>query len=399
MKERTMDGDGWHSKGRATADDGPQWNFSPIGELDDRPNSVGGPGLPPILDEDDLVDVSPISGGRKLVLGLVAALVVALLATCGLLYWLDIRNYESTDDAFIDGNQSQVAAQISGRIDALLVSDNEHVAAGQVLLTLDPRDYEVRLEKSRSQADNAAAQAIEARAQLQVERASVEQASAQVRVAEADLLQAQQDLGRYKSIDPAAITRQTLDQSAATTKSAAARLDSARQAVLGAKAQLEEQEAKILAADAAASEAKAELRNAELQLSYTKITAPQAGRITKRSANLGNYVTAGQALLVIVPDQMWVTANFKETQLDLMHPGQPVEIAVDAFPGRTLSGHVDSMQTGTGAVFSALPAENATGNYVKVIQRVPVKIVFDGEAWRHLPLAPGLSVTPSVQVR
>ena len=136
-----------------------------------------------------------------------------------------------------------------------------------------------------------------------------------------------------------------------------------------------------------------------MQLSYTHIVAPQAGRITQRSVNVGNYVTAGQALLAVVPDQLWVTANFKETQLTHMRAGQPVTVTVDAFPDHALAAYVESVQRGTGSFFSVLPAENATGNYVKVVQRVPVKIVFDGDAWHGLPLAPGMSVVPQITIR
>jgi membrane fusion protein, multidrug efflux system len=339
------------------------------------------------------------SRGRRLLIGVALVVVIEALATAATLYWLHERHFESTDDAFIDGNQSQIASQVSGRVIELLVNDNRHVESGQALLTIDPRDYQVKLEQARAAQANAAAQAGEARAQSVLEQAQLAQNDAQVRVAEADLEQASRDLARYRAIDPAAITRQQLDQSSATTKSAAAKLDSARQAVLGGKAQLEAQQAKIAAADAAVRQADADIHNGELQLSYTRIEAPHAGRVTKRTVNLGNYATPGQALLAIVPDEMWVTANFKETQLTAMRPGQPVEITVDAYPDEVLHGHVDSIQRGTGAVFSALPAENATGNYVKAVQRVPVKILFDGDAWDRLPLAPGLSVSPVVTVR
>jgi len=340
----------------------------------------------------------PSRAGR-LLRGLLLIVVLGVVVTAGTLYWLHERHFESTDDAFIDGNQSQIASQVSGKVVELLVDDNQHVDAGQVLLTIDPRDYQVKLEQSRAQQANAAAQAGQARAELVLQQAQLAQNEAQVRVAEADQEQASRDLARYRTIDPAAITRQQLDQSTATAKSTAAKLDSARQAVLGGKAQLDAQQAKIAAADAGVRQADADVHNAELQLSYTRIEAPQAGRVTRRTVNLGNYATPGQALLAIVPDEMWVTANFKETQLTHMRPGQPVEITVDAYPDDVLHGRIESLQRGTGAVFSALPAENATGNYVKVVQRVPVKILFDGDAWRKLPLAPGLSVHPVVTVR
>jgi len=335
---------------------------------------------------------------KRLIVGIAVLGGAALLLLC-VLYWLHARRFEDTDDAFVDGNQSQVATQVSGRIDAILIADNQHVAAGDALLTIDPRDYQVKLAQTRAAAINAAAQARQARADLVLQQADLDEDVAQVRVAQADLLKAQQDLARYRGIDPAAVTKLQLDMVEATAKSAAAKLDSARQAVAGGEAQLKSQQAKIDAADASVLEAEADVRNAELQLSYTRIVAPQAGRVTRRSVNLGNYVTPGQALLAIVPDDVWVTANFKETQLDFMKPGQPVQIRVDAFPKARLRAHVDSFQRGTGSVFSSIPAENATGNYVKVVQRIPVKIVFDGDDWRGVGLAQGMSVTPVVKVR
>ncbi len=328
-----------------------------------------------------------------------AVLATVAISVAGLLFWLHARQYENTDDAFIDCNQSQISTEVNGRVESLLADDNQYVDAGQLLFMLDPRAFQVKLNQSRASAANAVATAAQARADLALQQANLEQQRAQVRVAEADFQQARQDLARYHGINSAAFARQQLDQTSATAKSSAAKLDSARQAVAGAEAQLASQKAKIDAADASALEAEDEVRNAELQLSYTRIVAPVAGRVTRRTVNIGNYVTAGQAVLAIVPDEMWVTANFKETQLDLMRVGQPVEITVDAFSDHVIHGHVDSFQRGTGAVFSALPAENATGNYVKVVQRIPVKITFDGDDWRHLPLAPGLSVSPRVTVR
>ncbi len=183
-------------------------------------------------------------------------------------------------------------------------------------------------------------------------------------------------------------------------RSAAARLDASKQAVEAAKAQVEAQKAQIAAAAANLQAADATIENAELQLGYTTVHAPDTGRVTRRTVEVGNYVNPGQSLLAVIPDRFWVTANFKETQLADMHPGQPVRVRVDACPGVDLPAHVDSFQTGTGAVFSSLPAENATGNYVKVVQRVPVKIVFDQKPdLGRCNLSLGLSVSPRVTVR
>ncbi|AMH43299.1 hypothetical protein AXG89_36790 [Burkholderia sp. PAMC 26561] len=341
----------------------------------------------------------PMSPGRKRLNAVIGGVVLLVCVVAGVAYWLHSRHYESTDDAFIDSNQSQIASQVSGRVIELLVADNQHVEKNQPLLRIDRRDFEVKLEQAEAQEANAVAQVAQARADLLYQTASLAQQISQVRVAQADLTQAQQDLTRFTGTDPAAITRQQLEQSQATTKSALAKLDSAKQAVQAGEAQVASQKTKIDAALASVRQNHADVDNARLQLSYTEVLAPQAGKVTRRTVNLGNYVTPGQALVAVVPDEMWVTANFKETQLVHMNVGQAVDVTVDAYPDTVLHAHVESLQRGTGSVFSSLPAENATGNYVKVVQRLPVKIVFDGDDWRHLPLAPGLSVSPRVTVR
>ena len=266
------------------------------------------------LDRSAASSPAPSRTGR-LLRGLVLIVLLGAVATAGTLYWLHERHFESTDDAFIDANQSQIAAQISGKVVELLVDDNQHVEAGQALLTIDPRDYQVKLEQVRAAQANAAAQASEARAQLVLQQAQLAQNDAQVRVAEADLDQASRDLARYRAIDPAAITRQQLDQSTATTKSATAKLDSARQAVLGGKAQLDAQQAKIAASDAAVRQADADIHNAELQLSYTRIVAPFDGVVGERQVQPNDYVNIGTNLINVVPlPNVYVIANYKETQ-------------------------------------------------------------------------------------
>ncbi len=326
-------------------------------------------------------------------------LALAAGAVYGGTVWLASLHTESTDDAFVDAHVSQVASQIGGRVQAILVRDNELVSVGQTLVTIDPRDMQVRVDQSTANLAQANAQLAQSRATLAIRRADLGQAQANVVVAEADLFQAQRDMARYRAINPRAITRQSLDNADAAQRSATAKLEAQRQAVNGMKAQITAAEAAVDAAQASVETAQADLANAKLQLSYTRIVAPTAGRITHRTVELGNYISPGQALLAIVQPDVWVTANFKETQLTDMRPGQSVKLYIDAFPKAHLTGHVDSLQTGTGSVFSALPVENATGNYVKVVQRLPVKILFDGDDAQNLLLAPGMSVTPTVNVR
>jgi membrane fusion protein (multidrug efflux system) len=344
----------------------------------------------------------PTPAWRRVVTLLV---VVAVLAGLAAFVWSSYQSsltYESTDDAFIDGHVSTIAAQVSGRVLRLEVADNQSVAVGQVLVEIDPRDLQVRLAQTRAQRANAAAQVSQMQAQIALQRANIDQATSNARVTNADLTMAQQDLRRFRTIDPAAITRQQFDSAAATEAASAAKRDASQQAVTAARAQLAAAQAQLAAADAQLQAEDADVANAELQLSYATVVAPVAGTVTRRSVEVGNYITPGAALLAIVPNDIWVTANFKETQTGRLHPGQQVDIRIDQYPGIVFHGHVDSFQNGTGAVFSALPAENATGNFVKVVQRVPVKIVFDGmpaNVPRDVRLSPGLSVVLQVRVR
>lgn len=273
------------------------------------------------------------------------------------------------------------------------------MTVGQKLVLIDPRDFQVRLDQAGAQQANAMAQLAQANAQLAVQHANLDQAQANVVVAEAEQAQAKKDDDRYNALGPHAATQQQIDNANASLRSANAKLDAAHQAVAGAQAQLLAGQAQVVGAQAAVQQAKANVDAARLQLSYCTITAPVAGRVTHRTVDVGNYINPGQAMFAIVQDWLWVTANFKETQLGMMHPGEPVAIEIDAFPDADFHGHVDSFQAGTGSAFSVLPAENATGNYVKVVQRLPVKIVFDGSAPEERLLAPGMSVVPYVTVR
>jgi membrane fusion protein (multidrug efflux system) len=333
-------------------------------------------------------------------LGIALGVVVALvLIGAAVAWWLHARQFVSTDDAFIDGYVTQTAPQVAGRVTALKFADNEHVAAGQTLVLIDPRDYQAKLDQAKAQRSNAAGALRQAEAQIGVLQAGLDQARANVAVAEADSVQAQKDYERFTSIDPHAVSRQQVDNAIATYHSSQAKVEAARQAVRGADAQLEAGHAQVVAAQAQVQQSDANVAAAELQLSYCTIAAPVAGRIAHRNVDVGNYVNPGQAMFAIVQDAHWVTANFKETQLADVRVGQPVDIDVDAVPAVTFHGHVDSVQPGTGSEFSVLPAENATGNYVKIVQRVPVKIAFDDERVKDHQLAPGMSVVPYVHIR
>ena len=335
---------------------------------------------------------------RPLLIGLAVLVAIAVIAA-GATYWLHARHFESTDDAFVDGYVTQMAPQVAGRVISLKFVDNEHVQAGQPLVLIDPRDFQVRLDQAKAQRANAEASTQQATAQSSMQQANLDQARANVTVAQAGLVQAKQDYDRFTSINPHAVTQQQIDNATATYRSAQAKMDAARQAVEGGEAQVQAAQAQVRAAQTQVRQADANVAAAALQLSYCTIVAPMSGRIGHRTVSVGNYVNPGQALFAIVQDDMWVTANFKETQLADIRPGQPVDLSIDAIPGATFHGHVDSFQPGTGSEFSVLPAENATGNYVKIVQRVPVKIDFDAGQLNDHRLSPGMSVEPYVRVR
>jgi membrane fusion protein (multidrug efflux system) len=349
--------------------------------------------------QDDAQSTPKRSGVKRFLSVSFGVLVILGLIVGGTLYWLQARHFETTDDAFIDTYTTQMAPRVSGQVTKLLFADNQHVGAGQTLLLIDPRDYQAKLDQAKAQQASAEATLTQAQAQVSVQQAAVDQANANVRVAEADLLQARQDYDRFQTIAAGAVSRQQIEAATATFHAAQAKLDASRQSVGGAQAQVHAAQSQVLAAEASVLQAQANTRTAELQLSYCSIVAPVSGIVTHRTVSAGNYVNAGQALFALVQDDRWVTANYKETQLADIRPGQDVDLVIDAAPGVTFHGKVDSFQAGTGTAFSVLPAENATGNYVKIVQRLPVKIVFDDPRLKDFPLAPGMSVIPSVRVR
>ncbi|MET0220760.1 MAG: HlyD family secretion protein [Tardiphaga sp.] len=327
----------------------------------------------------------------------VIVLIVAVVA--GVLYWLDARHYESTDDAFVDARAFSVAAKVGGYITDVLVTDNQHVAAGQTLAQVDQRDYITARDQAQAQVEQAQAQVANVEAQIFSQQAQIQQANDQAAQAAAQLQFAQQEAARAQDlVQKGAGTVQQEQRTKSDLEAQQANNSRTKTAVTSAERQVKVLEAQKKSADASLSQAKAQLEQADLNLSYTKVIAAQPGRVVKLSGAKGTLVSAGQSLMMFVPDDIWVTANYKETQVADMRPGQPVTIRLDAYPDHKITGHVDSVQPGSGTVFSLLPAENATGNYVKVVQRVPVKIVVD--QWpTDVAIGPGMSVVPRVKVR
>lgn len=327
-----------------------------------------------------------------------AVLLIAIIG--GIAYWLHARHYVSTDDAYIDGHVTQISPQIPARVLKLHIADNQFVQQGDLLIELDPTDYQVALEQAKAQALASQGRLAQAQAQIEAAKAAVIQANAEVQAAQVALDNTTSDLKRFEAVDERARSRQQLDNAIAAQKNAQAQLEQTKARKTSAEVNVTTSEAAVKAAEGELRTAEANVKRAEVNLGYCQIRAPCSGRVTQRTVEAGAYLQTGQAMFALVDPAVWVTANFKETQLKNMKPGQPVTIKVDAFGGTKFEGHVDSIQAGSGSRFSVLPAENATGNFVKVVQRVPVKIIFN-----HGPntddaqlLSPGLSVIPKVKV-
>jgi membrane fusion protein (multidrug efflux system) len=323
---------------------------------------------------------------------------VTLLAVGALIWWLHAQQFESTDDSYIDARTVAVSAQVAGAIVEVPVTDNQVVDADVTLVRIDDRDYRAQLDLALAQVEQAQSSIATLDAQIEAQQAKIDQANQQVAQAQAVLTFSQQENDRVQQlVKRGAATVQQAQQATSDLQQKQATLRAAQDDALAAQKQIEVLRAQRQGAVGQLDQAHASQRQAETNLARTDITAPTAGRVTKLSAARGAYAQVGQALTMFVPREVWVTANFKETQLTYMRPGQEVQIAVDAYPGRSFRGHVDSIQAGSGTAFSLLPAENATGNFVKVVQRVPVKIVFDDPI--DVLLGPGMSVVPSVKLK
>jgi len=378
-----------------------------------------------------------------LILGIVVLLVV------GFFLWRYFNSYEDTDDAQIDGHLNSVSARVSGHVLKLLVDDNQYVAAGTPLVEIDPKDYQVALDKAKADYADAVSMAEAARvnvpitsvntnsqtstAQADIENATAgiaaarqqyAAANAQLAEAQANNVKAQNDLARYKQlVTKEEISQQQYDQAVAAANASAAAVDAARASASAAEHQVRQAQSRLSqaqanlraaatgpqqiasiksraqSAQAQADQKKAALEQAQLNLQYTIIASPVNGVVTSRTVEVGQNVSIGQELMrVINLDDIWVTANFKETQLRHMQVGQKATVHVDT-NGKDYNGHVQSIAGASGAITSLLPPENATGNYVKVVQRIPVKITFDpGETREHV-LRPGMSVEPKVWIK
>jgi membrane fusion protein (multidrug efflux system) len=359
------------------------------------------PGGGPSKSDDKKPDDKKPSPFKNPKVLLITGVVVLVLVAGAVLFWLNARNYESTDDAFVDVQIVRLAPQISGLVTKVEVDDNQRVSAGQPLVEIDSAQAQTQVADAQAKEAQAQSQVDDARVQISVAEAGYEQALADVASAGAQAEQAARDLARYKALqatNPQAVAQQQFDQAEAQATSAAAQRDSALKAAKAKQAQIVAAQTQVKSGEEQVKAAQSELQAANINYGYAHVVAPVDGTIAQKTIAAGNYVQPGAQMMAIVPLNVWVTANFKETQLDLMRPGQPVAIKIDACAHAKIDGHVDSIQRGAGQAFGILPPENATGNYVKVVQRVPVKIVLD-QIPRDCPVGPGMSVEPTVKVR
>lgn len=415
--------------------------------------------------KSELLQESGLARRKKTLLIWGGVAVLALLLFFGVRYLLWSAHHETTDDAYLAGHVHPISARITDTVQQVLIDDNQHVVQGQTLVILDPNDYRVRLDHAKAALDaarrkadtaeaairsisqSATAQTTqaqgsigEAKASIQATKAAViaaeagvPRAEAQLNEANANLQREETDLHRYEDLyAKEQVSRQTLDHQKASyqvavaartaseeqVRQARAQLIAAQEGVVRAESQLTNsegglqsagatrletrvREGEFATAQAAVAEAAAALEDAKLQLSYTIITAPISGRIGKKSVEAGQRVQVGQPLMAIVEDQPWVVANFKETQLDKMRAGQPVEVEIDTFPKHKFRGHVDSLAPGSGNEFALLPPDNATGNFTKIVQRIPVKVVLDESSMRGYEnlISPGMSSVVTVATK
>lgn len=310
----------------------------------------------------------------------VAIIVVAIAAVLGGIYVHHEMQFQSTDDAYVETTTVNVAPRVSGQIEEVYVTDNQHVKEGDLVAVIDDEDYRIKLEQADSTYEKI--------------RLDQSNAKANLTAAQSNIALAKKDLERYRNLyEQGAVSKQTFDAAQVKYDTAQANLTQANQALFSDKSG-------ATVADANLRSAKASKDKAALDLSYTKVYAPQSGTVSSRRVEKGMYVTAGAPLFTLVPEEVWVVANFKENQLTNMKPGQPVDIKIDTYPNKTFKGKIDSIQRASGAKSSLFPPENAVGSFVKIVQRIPVKIVFTEEIDSNkYNIVPGMSVIPKVKVK
>lgn len=368
------------------------------------------------MDEMRQEEKQPVTNHRKKVIALVIFSILAAIGAVTVYFYLQYKaTHITTDDAFIEGDIHIIASKVNGTVKNIYVKSNQYVKQGDLLFELDPADYEVKVNEALSAVNAEKGELAEvasrieaARKQLAEFTARANAVKAMLEVQKANLDQAELDAKRSEGLfKKDAISKERYEKTMTALKVATAQVKAAEEGLKSTLSGVETQKAVIKQAETARatqiSEIKrreAQLKEAELRYGYTKLLAPADGYITRKSVEIGNQIQAGQPLMAVVPlDDIYVTANYKETQLEKVRPGQRVDIKVDTYPGKIFKGRVESIMAGTGAVFSLFPPENATGNYVKVVQRIPVKILLDKNTDREHVLRVGMSVVPTIIVK
>jgi len=348
-------------------------------------------------------EAKPRQSATRRVRFIAAIIVFALVCVAGRMWWRS-QYFVTTDNAYLSAHVHPVSSRIAGVVTKVLVEDNQWVGAGDIIAEFDPADQLVRLEQIRAQIAANSSQTLQAEAQIAQSRAQASVSVAQIAQAEAQLMHARQDAERYRSLfttQMKAVAKSELDAANATYADAVANLTAKNDSSGAARAQIAVAASARDTLKAQKKVLEAQLKEAELQLAYNQILAPVSGRVGKRTLEIGARVQPGQLLLAIVQDNVWIVANFKETQLAGLRPGQSVRVSIDAFPDKVLNGRVDSFAPASGAQFSLLPADNATGNFTRIVQRVPVKIVLQPDEIKSLPnpLVPGMSSQVEIDLR
>jgi membrane fusion protein (multidrug efflux system) len=329
----------------------------------------------------------------------VALVLIAVIAAVSVSWLITSMRHQSTNDAYVEGRIIRMSPKVSGQVIALHVDDNDLVQAGEVLLEIDPADYQAKVDQAVAAVSAAKSGVEEANAAVLRAGAGIGEAEAALHAAETEAKRRASDYRRYEAMGTDGVSAQQLETALHASEAANDQQEAAAKKLVAVSAESNVAKTSVTTAEAQVAAAQAQLRFAQLQLQYTKVIAPESGRVTKKNVEAGNFVGTAQPLLSIVPDDRWVIANFKEVQLDRMRVGQPVEVRVDSYPETPMRARVQSLQAGTGARFELLPPENATGNWVKVVQRLPVKIKFESGQDGVERLAQGMSVEVTVDTR
>lgn len=390
-----------------------QGNFKPQNNHDNNQRKSNKDGLPPapkfpkskkrkkeemeILAKARLKKWRPEYAKKRVFIPSVTA---AILLMFGLYMGIMATHFQSTDDAFVEGRIISVAPRVSGPVTHLLVDDNQPVKKGDLLLEIDPNDYQVKLAQAEAKLAEAQAKLKISSHDISKNSSNVSQAADDTTSAKSKLDFAQKDYKRYNDMyKTGVVSKQDYDRSSKELEVSTANFQSSTNRAKAMQSELDSSIAQNESVEAEIKRLQAEVEQAKLNLSYTKIYAPSDGLISARSVEQGNYVQIGQPLLAVVPSDVWIVANFKEGQLTHMHQGQKVTVSIDAYPGKKFKAHIDSIQRATGAKSSLFPPENAVGSYVKIVQRVPVKIVFDENYLTKYNIVPGMSVVPRVKIK